>query len=211
MVGGQGDAPAVMDALAEAARQGRLMLWSGREDEQDLLAPTVLGGALRGVDGESPVIGVYLNDGTQAKVGYYLDLSIDAEATECRPDGSQLVHAVVNLTYDAPPDAADLPSYLVGLDEIVPLGDIRTNVLIYAPDGGGIESVRVNSGPPGLVAQIHDDLGVGGRTFTLKPGQSGSLDLDIVTGKQQRGDVHFRSTPTAHEKGDAVVASSCTD
>lgn len=209
VVGGQGDAPAVMDALAEAARQGRFMVWSADEGEQELLAPTVLGGALRGVDDDSAVIGVYLNDGTQAKLGYYLDLIIEGEATECRPDGSQIVHAVVTLQYNAPPDAADLPSYLVGLDNIVPLGEIQTNTLIYAPAGGGIDSVRVNTDPQGLLAQIHDDLGVGGRTFTLKPGESGSLDLDIVTGKEQRGDVHIRSTPTARQKGDAVLGSAC--
>ncbi|KQY42811.1 DUF4012 domain-containing protein [Cellulomonas sp. Root137] len=209
VVGGQGDAPAVMDALAEAARQGRLMVWSADEDEQTQLAPTVLGGALRGVDGDSAVIGVYLNDGTQAKVGYYLDLTVDAEATTCRPDGSQIVDAVVTLTYDAPADAAALPSYLVGLDDIVPLGDIRTNVLIYAPAGGGIESVRVKPEPQGVNAQVHDDLGVAARTFTLKPGESGTLDLQIVTGRKQTGNVHIHTTPTARQKGDAIAGSAC--
>ena len=111
--------------------------------------------------------------------------------------------------YNAPPNAADLPSYLVGWDGIVPLGDIKTNILIYAPAGGGIDSVRVNPDPQGLLAQIHDDLSVGGRTFALKPGESGTLDLDIVTGKEQRGDVHIRSTPTARQKGDVVLASAC--
>jgi hypothetical protein len=211
VVGGQGDAPAVMDALAEAARQGRLMVWSADEDEQARLAPTVLGGALRGVAGDSAVIGVYLNDGTQAKVGYYLDLDVEATATECRPDGSQLVSAVVTLAYDAPAHAAELPRYLVGLDDIVPLGDIRTNVLIYAPEGGGIESVRVKPEPQGLFAQIHDGLGVGGRTFTLKPGESGTLALEIVTGKRQTGNVQIRSTPTARQKGDVSVDSACSN
>ena len=97
----------------------------------------------------------------------------------------------------------------MGLDNLVPLGDIRTNVLIYAPEGGGIESVRVKPDPQGLFAQIHDGLAVGGRTFTLKPGESGTLDMEIVTGKEQTGDVHIRSTPTARQSGDAVVASAC--
>lgn len=209
VVGGQGDAPAVMDALAEAARQGRLMVWSADEAEQARLAPTVVGGALRGASGDEAVIGVYLNDGTQAKVGYYLDLSVDAEVTECRPDGSQIVHAVVTLAYDAPADAAELPSYLVGLDDIVPPGEIRTNVLIYAPEDGGIESVRVKPEPQGLNAQVHENLGVGVRTFTLKPGESGTLDLQIVTGPKQTGNVHIRSTPTARQKGDVFVGSVC--
>lgn len=69
--------------------------------------------------------------------------------------------------------------------------------------------MRVNTDPQGLLAQIHDDLGVGARTFTLKPGESGSLELDIVTGKEQRGDLRIRSTPTARQKGDAVLGTAC--
>ena len=124
------------------------------------------------------------------------------------PFMDQLYAAAMRMTRN-PADAADLPSYLVGLDNIVPLGDIQTNTLIYSPAGGGIDSVRVKPDPQGLLAQIHDGLGAGGRTFTLKPGESGSLDLDIVTGKEQRGDVHIRSTPTARQKGDLVLASAC--
>lgn len=209
IVGGQGDAPAVLDALAESARQGRLMLWSAKEDEQATLAGTVLSGELRGEQGDSAVVGVYLNDGTEAKLGYYLDLDIRGEATQCRPDGSQVVSVQVSLALNAPQDAASLPRWLVGAGTTVPQGQTRTNVLIYAPEGGGIESVRVKPDPQGLLAQLHDGLSVGARTFTLKPGETGSLDLEIVTGKQQTGDVHIRSTPTARQKGDVVVGTAC--
>ncbi|WP_456786830.1 DUF4012 domain-containing protein [Cellulomonas sp. P5_C5] len=211
LVSGQGSPTAVMDALAEAARQGRLLVWSADEGEQERLRGTVLSGELRGVDGDSPVIGVYLNDGTQAKLGYYLDLDVAAEATECRPDGSQVVHLSVSLTSTAPADAATLPAYLVGLDDLVPLGDIRTNVMIYAPFAGAFSGVRVNSETQGLFSQVHDGLALGARTFTLKPGESATLEMEITTGMRQPGSVHIRSTPTARQSGDAVVASACID
>lgn len=209
VVSGAGEPGDVMDALAEAARQGRLLVWSADDTEQERLAGTVLSGELRGVDGESPVIGVYLNDGTQAKLGYYLDLHVDAAATQCRPDGSQVVQLSVALTSTAPSDAATLPAYLVGLDNIVPLGEIRTNVMIYAPFEGGISGVRVNSETQGLFSQVHDGLTLGARTFTLKPGETGKLDLEIITGKGQPGPVHVRSTPTARQSGDVIIASAC--
>ena len=92
MLAGQGKAGQVVDALAQSAREGRLMVWSSHPKEQALLSGTVLSGELVGVDGTSPVIGVYLNDGTAAKIGYYLRTDVVATATKCHPDGSQSVH-----------------------------------------------------------------------------------------------------------------------
>lgn len=211
VAGGQGDAGAVVDALAQAAREGRLMLWSAHADEQELLAPTVLAGALRGRDGDdSAVIGVYLNDGTQAKMGYYLDLDVTGEVAECRPDGSQVVDLTVTLTSTAPADAATLPDYVVGPDRVVPPGEVATNVLVYGPSGGFVETVRVNSEESGVLAQVHEQLGVVARTFTLAPGQSGTLDLEIVTGKSSTGDVVVRSTPLASGSGPTILPSGCS-
>lgn len=210
VAGGQGDAAGVVDALAQAAREGRLHVWSAHAEEQDLLAPTVLGGALRGRAGDdSAVLGVYLNDGTQAKMGYYLDLQVTGESTSCRPDGSQLVDVTVSLTSTAPADAADLPEYVVGPDRVVPPGEVRTNVLVYAPAGGRVESVRVNSGEQGVLAQVHDDLGVAARTFTLAPGQNATMDLEILTGKSSEGNLVVRSTPLAGGSGPWSIPSSC--
>jgi hypothetical protein len=169
----------------------------------------VLSGELRGHDGDSPVIGVYLNDGTEAKVGYYLDLEVTAQAAVCRADGSQVVDARITLTSTAPADAASLPSYLVGNGRIVPPGEIRTNLTVYMPLGGGYSAVRVNSEPAGLLAQRHGGLAVGGRTITLKPGESETLDLKIITGEGQSGPLRIRSTPTARQSGAQNMHSAC--
>lgn len=208
VVSGQGKASAVLEALAQGAREGRVMLWSAHADEQARLTGTVLSGELRGVAGRSPVIGVYLNDGTEAKMGYYLDLAVTGTATACLPDGSQRVHLEVSLTSTAPADAAGLPPYLTGGHAVVPLGEVRTNVLVYAPAGGLIESSRVNSGA-GAFAQIQDGLSVQGRTIDLKPGENTTVTLDILTGKGQTSGTAIRVTPTARGKLPAVIASAC--
>jgi hypothetical protein len=209
VVGGQGEAPAVIDALAQGAREGRVMFWSARPEEQARVAGTVLSGELRGSAGGSGIVGVYLNDGTEAKMGYYLDLDVTGTATACAADGSQTLQVTVRLTSAAPADAADLPDYVTGGGAVVPHGQVRTNVLLYAPEGGRIESTRVNSTEAGAFAQLHDGLGVESRTFTLEPGQTVTVEMDVRTAPGQSGNATSRHTPTARQSGPVIIPSAC--
>ena len=159
------------------------------------MSGTVLSGALVGVQGDSPVIGLYLNDGSAAKIGYYLRTDVAATSTACRPDGSQAVNVKVTLTNTAPANAADLPPYLTGGGNVIPKGEVRTNVLLYAPSGGRVADVRVSSGAQGVFSQTHDGLAVVGRTVQLKPGQRIVIDYNIITGRAQPGIPVLRVTP----------------
>ncbi|MHB8185488.1 MAG: DUF4012 domain-containing protein [Dermatophilaceae bacterium] len=210
IISGQGKPAAMVDALAQAAREGRLMVWSAHKDEQALLSGTVLSGALVGVQGDSPQIGVYLNDGSAAKIGYYLRTDVVATATQCRPDGSQEVTVRVTLTSTAPANAAHLPPYLTGGGNVVPKGEVRTNVLLYAPAGGQIDSVRVVGAEQGVFSQTHDGLAVVGKTVQLKPGQSVTLDYDIRTGSGQPGPPVLRVTPVALGNNVVKTGSRCS-
>jgi len=194
VISGQGKPAAMVDALAQSAREGRLMVWSAHKDEQALLSGTVLSGELVGVEGDSPVIGVYLNDGTASKIGYYLRTDVVAATTKCRPDGSQAVSVTVTLTSTAPANAADLPPY-ISSGNVIPKGEVRTNVLLYAPQGGQVESVRVSGAEQGIFSQTHDGLAVVGKTVQLKPGDTVTLDYNVVTGKGQPGVPVLRVTP----------------
>lgn len=194
MLAGHGEPSATVDALAQSAREGRLMVWSAHEAEQALLSGTVLSGELVGVHGESPVIGVYLNDGSAAKIGYYLRTDVVATPTGCRPDGSQAVSVRVTLTSTAPANAANLPPYIAS-GNAVPKGEVRTDVLLYAPAGGRVDDVRVSGAEQGVFSQTHNGLAVVGKTVQLKPGQRVVIDYDILTGRQQPRTPVLRVTP----------------
>jgi len=209
MISGQGKPSAMVDALAQSAREGRLMVWSAHKDEQALLSGTVLSGELVGVQGDSPVIGVYLNDGTAAKIGYYLRTDVVATPTGCHPDGSQTVSVKVTLTNTAPADAADLPPYIAS-GNAVPKGQVRTNVLLYAPSGGRVDDVRVSGGEPGVFSQTHNGLAVVGKTVQLKPGQRVVIVYDLLTGKGQPGTPVLRVTPVALGKNVIGAPSRCS-
>lgn len=205
---GQGKPLATLDALVLSARQGRLMMWSAHPDEQALISGTMLSGELVGVEGSSPVIGVYLNDGSASKIGYYLQTTVTATRTACRVDGSQSLKVTVSLTNTAPADAARLPPYIAGYGTVLPPGQVRTNVLLYAPTGGRVEDVAVSNGSPGVLSQIHHGQSVVGRTVQLQPGERVTVTYDLTTGPGQPGRPVLRVTPVV-KGGQTNVASGC--
>lgn len=209
MLAGQGKPGPVVDALARSAREGRVMVWSSHPEEQALLSGTVLSGELTGVDGTSPVIGVYLNDGTAAKIGYYLRTDVVATPTACHPDGSQSVHVTVTMTNTAPKNAADLPPYIAS-GNAVPKGQVRTNVLLYAPSGGRVDDVSVSDGEQGVFSQTHNGLAVVGRTVQLEPGQTVAIDYDVLSGPVQPGNPLLRVTPLIFGSQRVIPLAHCS-
>jgi len=76
-------------------------------------------------------------------------------------------------------------------------GQMRTNVLLYAPSGGWVDSVRVEGAEPGVHAQIHNGLAVAGKTVELGPGHEVVIEYDVHTGADQPGVPVLRVTPLA--------------
>ena len=213
LTSGTGDPARLVDALAGSAREGRLLVWSARATEQDLLAGTVLSGELvgRGVDPAggpaSPVVGVYLNATTASKTGYYLDSAVALDDVTCRPDGSQSFTLRVTLTSTLTADeAARLPEYVLGAGGD---GTIRTNLLVYAPAGGGIRGTSGADDGPGLFSHVHDGLVVGARSVALAPGESVTYDYDLVSGRNQPGEVSVRKTPGSRSETTTLSATGC--
>lgn len=208
LLGGGAEPAALVDALAVSARQGRLLVWSADPAEQGLLAGTVLAGELRGNAGESPVIGVFLNDGTAAKMDYYLSVDVVAEPT-CLPGGAREVALSVTLTNTLAPDAvAGLPPYVTG--SLATPGEVRTNVLVYAPTGGAVLDVEVPGQDPGVLAQVHDGLAMVGRTTALGPGESVTLEATIGVPADVPGPVLIRTSPFSRTSGNAEVPRTCS-
>lgn len=210
MTSGRGGASDTVDALARGAREGRLMVWSAHPHEQALLEGTVLSGELVGERDGAPVVGLYLNDAIPAKMGYYLRRDVAVVGTGCTPDGAPTYTVTVDLTSTAPADAASLPAYVTGTEAGFPRGDLQTNVLLYAPQGGRVETVRVSTGDPGVFAQTHDGLGVVGRTVQLAPGQTLQLQYDVVAGRGQSGAPVLRATPTTSGATSTGTAPDCS-
>lgn len=184
-----------IEALADAADEGRLYAWSAHQDEQELLDGTVLSGELRGDDGNgAPIVGVYVNDVSAAKIAYYQEVDVELRSEQCHANGAQDLVVTVTLASDVPEDASELPDSLAGAGDYVAKGDMRTNLLVYAPTGGRITDVRDPDGEATVLPQVHDGQAVVARQVLLPAGQSVTTEIDITTGAGLSQDPVLRMT-----------------
>ncbi len=180
---GQGDARATVKALADAAGAGRLTVWSRHPAEEKVLAGTALEGALPSSEpAGDPTVGVFLNDGTGAKLDYYLreDVAV-APAASC-PAGRIAFHVRVTLTSTVPADAASLPAYVTaGSKTSASLGTMRTQVVFAAPMDGSIVSASIDGVLTPIGSGVESGRSEGIVLVDLAPGAKKSIDVSLVT------------------------------
>jgi len=123
-----------MNGLRRATGERRVLVWSAEDREQADLAVTPVAGLLSEATGP-PTIGDFLNDGTGAKLGYYLHNTVALGAGRCRPDGRREPAVTITLHYTAP--SAGLPAHVKGIGVPGRPYALQTNVLVFAPAGGG--------------------------------------------------------------------------
>lgn len=205
---GQGDPGALVDELARAVGEGRVLLWSADDAEQQVVAGTVLEGAVASGDAARDDIGVYLNDGTRSKMSYYLQTNATLRPCAGDPGSWQVA---VTLTSTAPDDAGQvLPDYVLGglRTEGVPAGVIRTEVLLYAPHGSAVTEVARGGEPTPVSSQLAFGRQVAGVLVDVAPGESVTYEFDVArTGGTAAPYVH--STPGVNKVVTTEPSATC--
>ena len=165
----------MLDAFRRAADGRRLLVWSDHSSEQDDLLTTEMSGSLRST-ATPPRIGVFLNDGTGAKLGYYLSGRISTTNDAC-VSGHPAQSLTVHLTYTPP--SGELPEYVRGSlnNAIEPL---TTNVLLVAPPGGTLANVRVAGKQVATLTGSDTDRTVIELTVRLNAGASADVTASVT-------------------------------
>lgn len=175
------DEPQVLlDGVQRGIAERRVLVWSAHEDEQTQLAATALAGLITPADAPEPSLGVFLNDATGAKLGYYLSGGVAVTAGECRPNGLRDLTLKVDLAYDAP--AKGLPSYVLGGSSAADPYTLLTNVFVLAPVQGQVISAEMGGKPVPLVAGYDHGRAMGKLTVRLLPGKTAKLTVVVSTG-----------------------------
>ncbi|MET3805244.1 hypothetical protein ABIB25_002245 [Nakamurella sp. UYEF19] len=162
------NAKVALRGLTKAAVQHRLQLWSTHPSEQKDLIETDLGTALPSKDGAIPTIGVFRNDGTGGKLGYYASGSASLTAGSCVAGSQRQLTLTVDLSYAAP--SSGLPAYVLGYQKAGPYV-LRTNLLVFAPLGGDISAITVDGVSLPVTWATESGRKVGTVTIDQKPGQ----------------------------------------
>ncbi|WP_291038576.1 DUF4012 domain-containing protein [Herbiconiux sp.] len=200
------DAGKLVSALAQAGDEGRFKIWSSHPEDQAVLADTTLAGGLPISGPNSTGVGVYLNDGTGAKMDFYLDSAVAVEASACRADGRQTIRIEVTLTSTAPPDAGTvLPAYVTGDGSFgVMPGNVKTIIYIYGPVGEDPdEPVLITDLDPGLdgaetFSGRDQNRLVAGFPVELAPGETRSVAVEFVAQTAASSKISTEITPGVH-------------
>lgn len=203
----------LISALGQGVEENRIKIWSSRADEQSLLASQRIGGAISGPSVAPAAFGVYFNDGTGAKMDYYVKRTVQL-VQQCSAGGYGQYMTRITLTNTAPADAAtSLPKYVTG-DGIfgVTRGHVATNVIAYGPSQARTQAARVNGKSAPVGSFTHAERPVGVIRVDLAPGQSTTVEFDF--GKVvQSSEAALDVTPTVQSTKDVILptleASGC--
>jgi hypothetical protein len=197
---GQGNPRAVLEGLSQGAGERRIQLWSSVPGEQELIAPTPLGGVLVTQPSPEPRISLFLNDGTGNKLGYFLHHEVDVTPVRCQGE-RQVLDVELAMRSTAPRRGAGLPDYVAASAFGVPRGTIRTNVLAYAPVGGYVDAAELGGQPVDLPRLEHDGRVMTQTTVDLAPGERTTMRFRMYSGPDQPRSAVLRVTPGVNGDG----------
>jgi hypothetical protein len=210
--GGGGNPVDLVEGLIRGVNEHRILMHSFDAEEQTVIEGTTIAGELPEVSTSSPQVGVYLNDGTGAKMSFFLDHEVQVTSASCE-DGRQRLTARLRVTSDTPPNVRQLPEMVTGFtdgfaDSVRP-GDQIVVADLYAPIGGTIRELAFDGDPLVEPAIDHhlgrDVLSIG---LPLEPGQTRVVTWSMVTGADQPGPIDVTVTPGPRAENESTVAPS---
>ncbi|WP_285249774.1 DUF4012 domain-containing protein [Pseudarthrobacter sp. fls2-241-R2A-168] len=204
---GRGESQGLIAGLTRGVEEGRVLLWSTRVDEQSVIGKYTLSGSIAGPSVSPAEFGVYFNDGTGAKMDYYVKRTVKL-IKECPRDGYEQTTVRITSTNTAPGDAAtSLSEYVTGGGFYgVPPGSVQTNIVAYGPVQANVESARADGKQTEFAPYVHSERPVGVLAQRLAPGETKTVEFTF--GKiVQHSEPNLVVTPTVQSVKDVTLPS----
>lgn len=190
-----GNFKSYVKALSMSVEQGHVVVWSAHEDEQNLIADSAISGKLI-TEGAKPQVGVYISDETESKMDWYLHREVTTEFQKVARNGANqyTVHIKLQNTMTAE-EAASEAEYVTGGGNIVPKGQIKTALFIYAPANGRLVDWEFQNADDYKGVTLHNGLTVGVGDVTLQPGESYEITVHVQSAPDTDEPLTLRQTP----------------
>lgn len=175
---GKGEAKGLITGITRGTEEGRVLVWSADDAQQAVISRYPLSGSISGPSVSPAQFGIYFNDGTGAKMDYYVKRTVQL-IKECPADGYEQTRIRITSTNTAPQDAASsLPAYVTGGGIFgVPPGTVQTNIVAYGPVQANVESATVDGQKTPFAPYLHANRPVGVVAQQLAPGESKTVDF----------------------------------
>ncbi|WBB52703.1 DUF4012 domain-containing protein [Verrucosispora sp. WMMD573] len=198
----------LLSAFDRSMQERRILFWSARPEEQRTFGDSRMAGTLPEQD-TVPTVGVFLNDGSGAKLGYYLRQTADLMVGDCHADGRRELSLRVTLRSTAP--ASGLSESVLGLGRAGDPYTARTLVSVYGPAGGAVLDTRLDGAETSVGNGTERRRQVATVNVEIGPGGTRTLEVSLLTGKTESGAAELWLTPTATPWTTHVVtAPSCS-
>ncbi|GGR93790.1 hypothetical protein GCM10010169_42760 [Micromonospora fulviviridis] len=199
---------ALLTVFNRSITERRILFWSVHPAEQSVLGDSQLSGKLREKD-TVPTVGVFLNDGSGAKLGYYLRFSATVTVGDCQPDGRRELRLRVTVHSTAP--QSGLAESVTGLALSGDPYTARTFVSVYTPTGGAVLGGRLDGRDTAMGSGTAGSRQVTVANVEVKPGRTRTLDVALLTGKTSAGTAELVLTPTVTPWTTQVVSAPSCD
>jgi hypothetical protein len=197
----------VLEALARSVREGRLIVTSFHEDEQEQLSGTRIAGEMAG-EGNQSQLGVYLNDATMSKLNYFLDYEVEDVSVESCQGGLQTIRGRLRLHSSAPESGEGLTEWVLGASGqgIGKVGDQLIQVELHAPQGGKVRRIDVDGKKRPMWPEMLLDHHVAQTFVEVRPGGENTVEF-VMTAPADVTEIEVRVTPGVETENESSVAS----
>jgi len=163
--------------IEQAIDEQRFLVWSEQAQEQELLDTTQVAGAF--IE-DAGTLGMFVNDGSGSKIGYYIDSSSDIVDHLCTDGTLRGQTVTLTFTHAFDGNVADLPWYVSGGGVYVPEGEFHANVLVYPAQGTGVTNFTVDGATGWATPERHHGRVMSTARIVLVPGQTTTLTYQVV-------------------------------
>lgn len=205
LASGQVSGSALLKALSLSYEENRVHVWSNHLDDQKVLRTTALGGSTSGPSVGGAAFGVYFNDGTGAKMDYYMRRTVEL-VRMCTNNEYAEYKVKVHTTNTAPLTAATtLPTSVTGDGRFgTPPGTVQTNLVVYGPAMSYIDTAIQDGVKVSFGSHLDDSRPVGVVTTRLAPGESTEVEMTFVK-VVQHAEPKLVVTPTVQDVKDVKL------
>lgn len=206
---GSADPKTLLEQLTKAIDEGRLIYVPSDAAEAELIGETRLSGILPSTNETETMLGVYVNDITEGKLDYYLQLDIAASSTQCEA-AAPAFSTTATLTNTLDPSAVEGLASYISPARFFPKGVISTDLVLYGPVGASFSSATVDGAAPAEV-QTFTHLGRPVVKINVEndPGATHTIVAEFIAAEGEYGPLSVRHTPMVRETPVALNTPGC--
>ncbi len=200
---------ALLDELARAANEGRLMYSPNDPEELKVIAGTPVSGSLPTTNADATVMGAYVNDITEGKLDYYMQLAVAASSTQCSAKDAAEFTISTTLANTLKPEQVDGLARYISPGRFFAKGTVSTDLVLYGPVDATVKSVTVNGKPASVTSLPH--LGRNAvKVNVVTPPSAQAVVVVTYSGKSgPYGPLEIRHTPMVRQTPVKVDTPGC--